>query len=230
MKNLILFFVLIAYSTVWAQNSSGKGQRSKGTYFEETFFPVYVLKNDTETPAGGSASKAVPTQTGWGLDARTTLGYVYESFLLGLTYNFYSVSSSHPRTDDYEGLKEVTDKTEFGATVGYLAGHMRFQFTYFFTADKTFTQKYTDATSGDVTTDETHKNTGGKGYQLAVGYDFQLGAGFGVSPTLIYKTIEYSKQSYEVRTGTGTPYETTKLQTKAIDSELKPMITLNIIF
>lgn len=230
MKTLILLMVLLTYSTVWAQQSGAKGQRNQGVYVEETFFPVYVSKNDTESQAGGSATKDVPTQTGWGWDTRTTLGYVWQGFLLGGTYNYYNVRSSRPRTDDYEGLNEVTDKQELGATIGYLASHMRYTFTYFFSANKTVTQKYTDATSGDVTTDETYKNTGGSGYQVAVGYDFNLGAGWGISPTLIYRNVTYSKQSFTVRTGTSTPYETTTLQTKAIDSEIKPMVTLNIVF
>jgi len=230
MKTLIFLAIFLTYSTTWAAGSGGKGQRNQGVYVEETFFPVYVLKNDTESQAGGSATKAVPTQTGWGLDARTTLGYVWHSVLLGLTYNFYDVRSSRPRTGDYEGLNEYTGKREFGVTVGFLATHMRYAFTYFFMAEKTFTQKYTDGATGDVTTDETRKNTGGQGYQIAVGYDFALGAGWGVSPTLIYRNVTYSKQSYTVRTGTGTPYETTKLQTKAVDSEIRPMITINKIF
>src|SRR5687767_803877 len=114
MKTLILLTVLLAYSNSWASGSGGKGQRNQGVYVEETFFPVYVLKNDTESQAGGSATKAVPTQTGWGIDARTTIGYVWHSVLLGLTYNYYDVSSSRPRTDDYEGLNELTNKKEFG--------------------------------------------------------------------------------------------------------------------
>lgn len=230
MKNLILLFILLGYSTVWAANSGGKGQRNQGVYVEETFFPVYVLKNDTESPAGGSATKAVPTQTGWGLDTRTTAGYVWWGVLLGITYNYYNVSSSRPRTNDYEGLKEVTDRNEFGATAGYLFTHWRLTFTYFLLANKTFTQTYTDGVTGSVTTDETRKNTDGSGYQIGVGYDFALGAGWGLSPTLLYRNVIYSKQSYTVRTGTGTPHSMTALQTKAIDSELRPMITLNKIF
>lgn len=229
MKTLISLIVFLTYSTAWAQNSnSSKGKQ--GVYFEETFFPVYVMKNDTESPAGGSATKAVPTQTGWGFDARTTLGYVWSGALLGLTYNYYDVRSSRPRTDDYEGLSEYTGKREIGVSVGYLASHMRYVFTYLFMAEKTFMQKYTDGVTGDVTTDETRKNTAGTGYQMALGYDFSLGAGWGVSPTLIYRSVSYAKQSYTVRTGSGTPYETTALQTKAVDSELRPMITFNKIF
>lgn len=230
MKTLFLLGLLLVQSNPALANSSGNNQRSKGVYFEETFFPVYVLKNDTESPAGGSATKDVPTQTGWGLDARTTLGYVWSRFLFGVTYNYYHVRSSRPLTDDYEGLKETTAKNEWGATAGVLAGHWRMTVTYIFAANKKFIQKYTDPSTGLVSTDETRHNTGGSGYQVGVGYDFQLGAGWGISPTLIYRTVSYSHQSYSVRTGSGTSYPRTALQTKAVDSELKPMITVNFVF
>ncbi len=230
MKTLILLAILLGYSNSWASSSGGKGQRNQGVYVEETLFPVYVLKNDTESQAGGSATKAVPTQTGWGIDSRTTLGYVWESILLGLTYNYYNVSSSRPRTDDYEGLSELTKKDEFGATFGYLATHMRYTFTYFFMANKEFSQKYTDGLTGDVTTDEIRKNSSGTGYQIGIGYDFSLGDGWGVSPTLLYRNITYTRQCYKVHTGSGIPYDSTTLETKAIDSEIRPMITLNKVF
>lgn len=223
---------MLALACAGAAESSGgeKGSPSSAVYFEETFFPVYVSKNDTETPAGGSAKKDVPTQTGWGVDTRTTLGYVWRGILLGATYNYFNVSSARPRTGDYEGLNELTSRQEWGVTLGFFLGHWRLTFTDFFNASKTFTQKYTDPVTTLVTTDETHKNSDGSGYQIGVGYDFLLGAGFGISPSLIFRHVSYAKQSYEVRTGTGIPYATTPLQTAAIDNELKPMITLNYWF
>lgn len=230
LKALIFFTVSSFVWPAWPSSSSSGGGRSFGVYFEETFFPVFISRNDEENDAGGSVSKSVPTQTGWGIDTRTTLGYVYNGILVGGTFNYYDVRSSRPRTSDLEGLTEVTDKQEVGPTLGYLGGHWRFLITYFLSATKTLTQKYTDQITGAVTTDETRKNSAGTGYQIAVGYDFMLGAGIGISPTLIYREVSYAKQSYAVRTGTGTPYTTTKLQTKALDHELKPMITLNWIF
>ncbi len=229
-KTLAFLSVLLTCFQASPSGSSSSKGRSSGVYLEETFFPVFVSRNDQENDAGGSATRDVPTQTGWGLDTRTTLAYVWSSVLLGVTFNYYNVNSSRPRTADLEGLTEVTDKQELGPTLGYLGGHWRFMLTYFLTATKTLSQKYTDQITGAVTTDETRKNSGGQGYQIAVGYDFMLGAGIGISPTLIYRAVSYAKQSYTVRTGSGTPYTSTKLQTKALDHELKPMITLNWIF
>lgn len=232
--NRLKFFIFLtlfgAVRPSFAADSGGTKGRAEGFYFEETFFPVFVSRNDEENDAGGSATRDVPTQTGWGIDTRTTLAYVWNRVLLGATFNYYNVRSSRPRTEDLEGMKEVTDKQELGPTLGFLGGRWRLTATYFLTATKTLTQKYTDQVTGAVTTDETRKNKGGSGYQVAVGYDFQLGAGVGISPTLIYREVRYAKQSYTVRTGTGTPYTTTELRTEALDHELKPMITLNWIF
>lgn len=227
-------FLLIALSLCFSAHSARGADQGPGAadsaYIEETFFPVYISKNDYESAAGGSATKSVPTQTGWGIDTHTTLGYVWNNVLVGLTYNYFNVSSSRPRTPDAEGLNELTSKQEFGVTFGYFLGHWRFTLTDFLSADKTFTQKYTDPTTGLPQTDETHKNSGGSGFQISIGYDFQLGGGFGISPTLLYRNVTYTKQSYEVRTGSSTPYPMGPLQTKAIDSDLNPMITVNYRF
>ncbi len=228
MKNLILLALLTGSCAVHASTSGAK--RSDGWYFEESFFPVFVMKNDTETPAGGALNKDVPTQTGWGLDARTTIGYLWRSFLIGLSGNYYYVASARPRTNDYEGLDEVTSKLESGVTIGYLAAHMRYTFTYFFQATKSFAQKYSAPVTGAITTDETRDNAGGSGYQIAVGYDFSLGAGWGVSPTLIYRSVTYNQQSYTVRIGTGTPYGLTNLQTAAVDTSLTPLVTFYYVY
>lgn len=219
-KMLIFLFFISFHNTALAQ-----------FYIEETFFPVYVSKNDVANPGGGAIDKDVPTESGLGFDLRTTIGYVFSfQMLLGLTYNYYSVDTSRPVTVDYEGLETTTAKSELGPTIGYLLGSWRFALTYFLTADKEVTQKYTDTITHLVTVDEVYKNTNGSGFQFAVGYRFALGAGFEISPTLIYRTVRYSKQSYTVNTGSGTPYASSTLQTKAIDDELKPMITVTYTF
>jgi hypothetical protein len=159
------------------------------------------------------------------------LGYVLHDVLIGLTYNMYSVNTKRPYTADNSGLETATSKSEFGPTLGYFLGNWRMALTYFVNASKSYSQKYTDPVTGAVATDELWKNTSGSGFQFAFGYDFNIGGGFGISPTLVYRAVTYSKQSYEVKAGApGTPYTSTKMQTKAIDNELKPMITLNFSF
>jgi len=227
---LVSFVVLFSYTEKSFAQSTGKtGNSADRFYFEETFFPVFTSKNDADSLAGGSIDKSVSTESGFGFDARTTLGYVWANILMGLTFNIYDASSSRGHTSTAEGVKFKTAKQEFGPTIGYFLGSWRFAFTYFVSASKTFSQTYT-GTNGAVSTDETYKNSSGSGMQLAIGYDFEIGAGFSISPTLIYRTVSYSKQSREVKAGASAAYDKAKLQTKAIDNELKPMITLSYSF
>ena len=228
-KAFLLLILNVAPQSGWAQRSSGATGGNQ-FYFEETFFPVYVSKNDAVSDAGGGNNQAVPTESGLGFDTRTTFGGIWNNLLYGLTFNYFSVNSSRPRTADFEGLDFTTKKLEWGPTIGYFLGSWRFTLTYFLSATKEVTQKYTDQLTGIVTTDETYSNKDGKGFQIGFGYDFALGAGFGISPTLVYRSVSYGKQSYSVRTGAGTPYGSTSLQTKAIDNELKPMITVTYRF
>lgn len=205
---LLSFFALFLFLTPEgrAQSRGGSsGSANDGFYFEETFFPVYVSKNDAVSPAGGAPDRAVPTESGLGFDTNTTLAYIWSSVLIGVTYNYYQLSTKRPRTADYEGLKTKTDRQAWGPSLGYFLGSWRIMFTYFIDAKKKYTQTYTDPSTGDVTTDEVYNNTDGKGFQVALGYDFDLGAGFGISPTLIYRKLSYEKQSLDVRTGSTTP-------------------------
>lgn len=231
MKHTVAYALILSYSFLALPNAAqgqARGPNSQNRfYFEETFFPVYVSKNDANNVAGGAATKSVPTESGLGYDARTTLGYIWNNVLFGLTFNLYQVDTSRARTADYEGLNSETSKQEFGPTLGYILGNWRFALTYFVSGSKAVTQKYTDTTTGAVTTDETYKNGDGSGFQFAIGYDFAIGAGFSISPTLIYRSLKYGEQSYIVRTGAGTPYPTTSLRTEAVDDELTPMITFS---
>jgi hypothetical protein len=228
-NSFLILSALFLSSTTWAQSAPDKSL-VQGYYFDETFFPVYINENNTESDAGGSASASVATQKGWGIDTHTTFGYVWENILFGATYNYYSIKSSRPVTADYEGLQEFTGKNEWGLTLGYFLGHWRITFTEFLYAKKVFTQTYTSPTTGQPDSDETHIDAGGSGYQIALGYDFMLGGGFGISPTLLYHNVTYTQQAFQVRAGTSTPYPMGPLQTNAIDSELDPMITVSYWF
>lgn len=218
---LLLILLLVALSDV----------ANAGWYIEETFFPVYISKNDASNPAGGSASADVPTESGTGLDYRTTIGYLFGGdFFLGFTYNSYSVSTSRPFTANYEGLNTTTTKSEMGATLGYFPGSWRFMVTLFTDARKSASQTYTGPGNSAVSLDELYTNSAGAGYQLSVGYGFSVGKSLVIGPALIFKSLSYSRQTYEVRAGSGTPYSDSELQTKAIDTEVKPMVSMSYLF
>ncbi len=211
MRNLLFCFVTIFSSISSAQ-----------LYIEETFFPVYVRINNAEKDLGGSTSGAVPTESGLGFDFRTTVGYTFTTgIILGLTYNYYKVSTSRPAEGVWESLEKTVGKSELGPTVGYSLGTWKFLLTYFISGEKYQDQKLVSGT----TVDETYKNTGISGFQFTINYGLTLGSGFEIGPSLIYRSVSYSKQSYTVRSGSGTPYDS-DLISKAVDDELKPMVTV----
>jgi len=104
-------------------------------------------------------------------------------------------------------------------------GSWRFLFTYFMTAEKSLKNKLV-VSDGTLSTDETFINLDGKGIQIAINYSLNLGGGFEIGPSLIYRSVSYPRQTREVRTGSIPPYTNLKLVTPAIDAELKPMITV----
>lgn len=225
-KIALICLTLILCQNSYAQSGGGGGAGGGSIYIEETFFPVYVKKNDAQSLSGGSGSKSVPTESGFGYDFRTTLGYVFwDSMLLGLTYNYYHVGTSRPSTADYEGLDTTLDKKEFGPTIGAFWGSFRFALTYFVYGTKSSWTKYT-LNDGTISTDEIYRNTGGSGFQFAIGYGLNLGSSWTIGPTLIYREISYSHQVYTVNVGAGTAYDSSSLKTKPIDAEIKPMITV----
>lgn len=244
-KKLSIILGLLAFCTPAQSFASsyggygrGTGGAKNGVYFEETFFPVYVNKNDSDIPygdppVGGSpvSNGSIDTESGLGVDSRTTLGYVWQNILIGITYNYYNLSSSLPAASAANlGHTTTTKRYELGPTLGYFLGNWRFAFTYFMDATKTVEYKAFDPTGVD-STDNIYQNTGASGYQLAVGYDFNIGAGFGISPTLVFQQLSYSKQSMTDNiAGSSDSYTSQTLQTKALDNELLPMITVNVMF
>lgn len=225
-------FALLICLTFGLSQFATAGERSTTAdsgsfYIEETFFPVYVKKNDAQSSAGGSTTKTIPTESGLGYDFRTTMGYVWSNIVFGATFNYYSVNTSRPLTSDYEGLKTSTTKTDLGPTVGYVLGGWRAMFTYFIYATKTFHETYTDPSSGAVTTDNNYKNTDGSGFQFEITYGLNLGEGFSIGPTLIYRDVSYKKQSLS---GGSNSYSASSTTSTPVDAELKPMVTLSFRF
>ena len=220
MRKLKLFLSTVI---LWALPSTSYSQ----LYIEETFFPVYVKKNDVAmSEIGGSVSGVVPTESGIGYDFRTTIGYTFtNNIILALSYNLYSVTSSRPSEGGQDAIERTLSKNELGPTVGYTLGAWRFLLTYFVNAEKSLKSKVT-LSDGTLSTDETTTNLSGKGIQATVNYSLNLGGGFEIGPSLIYRSLSYSKQTLEWRAGASIPYTNATLVTPAIDAELKPMITV----
>jgi hypothetical protein len=232
MKRAILTGLMISYSLFLIFPSASNAQGTAGVrspfYFEETFFPTFTKLTDSNQWA---VTADVPSESSSGLDARTTLGYVWHNVLMGLTYNIEQYETKAAFTADAEGFTKKTSTNEFGPTLGYFLGSFRFAMTFFMSGSRTYSETYYDAATGVISArDRTFKNTGVGGYQFALGYDFNIGAGFSISPTLVYRTVTYSKQSNEDRFAPGSSYASSSLATKFAKTDLKPMITISFGF
>lgn len=199
-----------------------------GAYFDLSFLPKYVERNDASSviDAGGSLDQDIPTESGWGFDVSTTAGYTFANhYFVGLTYGYYSLKTSRDFTADFEGLEHEVSRNEWGPTLGLMMGRWRFLGTYFVSGTKTVRDALTDIGSATLSTDTTTKNLDVSGFQLSLGYGVAFGK-WEIGPTLVYRSVSYSKQTLEVDVGASTPYEKQTLQTKAKDGEFKPMVTL----
>jgi hypothetical protein len=230
MRQTILFlgaiFALINFTSTSAQ-AAGRSGGGGGFFIDETFFPIMVNKNDTSSFYN---APGVATESGTGYDFRTTLGYVFGgSYVVGLTYNMYSLTTSRASVVSGDsGMNEKTIRSEMGPTVGYINNGWRVLLTYFISGDKSFQRKDLDDTNA-VTNDATIKNTKLSGLQLSLGYTIALGSSFEIGPSLVYTSRTYSNQSRTDITGL-TDYADTELYTKALDSTLAPMISMQIRF
>lgn len=219
------FLALFIYVTPAA---AAGPQRGMGFFLDETFLPVIVNKNDTES---FNTAPGVATETGSGFDSNTTLGFAIKGqFLVGATYNTYSRATERAAVAGGDsGLEEKLNRSEFGPTLGYLRNGWRVLFTYFVSGNKKMERTNTDETQ-TITGHTTIKNSKLSGYQLAVGYSFSLGANFEMGPSLVYKSLTYANQSKTNHLNAAEDYPDSALYTKATETFLTPMFSLQLRF
>lgn len=219
----LLFGVLFLLSSV--------GTAKAGVYLESTFLPSYSQSNTGIGALGGSFDTAtVNPESGFSYDLRNTLGWVFgPHFLVGFSYNYANSPLKRSATADATSLDRKTTNSEFGPTVGYFSGNLRFMVTYIMAGSKkrTETQVMSDGTKA---ADYTMENKGASGYQIAVGYSFPISKTLKIGPTLIYRSVQYSKQSLSNALDPSSNYSDRSFATKATESNLLPMITLALTF
>jgi hypothetical protein len=203
--------------------------RSQGNiYFEETFFPEYVNRNDTTSQ---TTAPGVATEKGLGYDLRTTIGYLWfaQSFLTGLTFNLYNLKTDRPNVVGADpGLDETTKDNRLGLTLGWLAKTgFRFLGTFFVSGTKeVHTVNFDEnGSTGDVKF--THK--GIAGFQVTMGYSFQIW-GVEIGPSLVYSQVKFKKQSKVNALNSAENYSDTTLFSAKVDAELKPMVSVVALF
>jgi len=226
-QTLIILGAVLALVNFTSTSAQAAGRSGGGFFIDETFLPIMVNKNDTTSFYN---APGVATESGTGYDFRTTVGYVFGgNYVVGLTYNMYSLTTTRASVVGGDsGMNEKTTRSEMGPTVGYINNGWRALMTYFISGEKSFQRKDLDDTNA-VTNDATTKNTKLSGFQLTLGYTFALGSTFEIGPSLVYTSRTYTSQSRTDITGL-TNYDDTELFTKALDSSLSPMISMQLRF
>lgn len=223
LTRISLIMITLISLPAFAQGRGTAGGGMGYLYFEETFFPVYVNKNDTTSVTD---SPGVATETGLGFDGRTTLGYALGgSVLIGFTYDTYRLTTKRPNVVGGDtGLEETTSRSEYGPTLGFLNGGFRLLGTLFVGGvNQVDTRNFDD--TGD-TGDVTIKNTGLTGFQVTTGYSFRVWSSFEIGPTLVYRSVNFKSQSKTNRLNSSEDYQGTPLFSKATNSTLSAMLSL----
>jgi hypothetical protein len=203
---------------------SAQSGGSSGASVEISLLPVLVNRNDTRSV---TTAPGVATEIGFGYDTRTTLGYEFagRNWLVGLTYNLYSLKTKRGFVEGGDsGLDESTDNTQWGPTIGWLPGNWRLLLTYFTSGKKTVQTINEDASgkTGDVTI----TNTSLSGFQLSAGYAFQISQQILLGPSLIYRSLTYSKQSKTNALNSFENYEDVSLASAHVEATFDAMFTM----
>ena len=223
LKYLFFPLLVILLGNFSFAREDSRAQQSGAIYFETTFFPVYVLRNDTSSV---TTSPGVASESGLGYDFRNTLGYVFwNQLLVGMSYDIYRLTTNRANVSGGdEGLDETTQKSEWGPTLGYLGQNWRVLYMYFLSGEKKVDTKNSD--DSGATGDKTITNTAMTGFQLTLGYSFRLWEMVEIGPSLVYRNVKYDKQSKVNRLNSAENYENVTLYSAAIDGSLSVMASL----
>jgi hypothetical protein len=233
MKNRIAFVAGVLLLSF----ASADQARASSFYLESTFFPGYNATNpysDTsnniqQTPFGGSTSGlAQSAKTGFSIDARNTAGFkLWDRWLVGFTYDYSRTPVNVTASADNGSLNGVTKKTEYGPAIGYIGSNFRIVFTYFVGGSESYTETSTNADTTPAS-DLGITNHLRNGYQIVVGYAFNLSTSVQIGPSLVYRHAAYKSQdAYNNLDSSGNfPYSDRAFTTDSFNSNLTPMITL----
>lgn len=194
-------------------------------YLEGAFLPVWTTHNQYWSPSGGAMpGEADPgKESVTGYDARAILGYAFGGrFLVGFSYNMYSAATKRDGIEPKEGSTTIT---EYGPALGFLYGGWKFIASYVMASEWKYTMKYQNST-GTTVADQTYTNKEGSGFLVNFGYNITIKPWLQLGPSLIYRSVEYSKGSLEDRLNPGNSYTDQSFSTKPIQSELQPYFSI----
>ncbi len=133
------------------------------------------------TEGGNPPNNANTTVTRQLIDG--LFGYHFNLFFLGANYSYDAIvtapTNSTTTTDSFRA---------YGGDLGLMTENVYLLFTYYFNS-------YGTVNGGKPGAGAVTDFNNGTGYQITLGYNFDVGSGFGVGPSLAYKSLTYSSFS-----------------------------------
>jgi hypothetical protein len=227
--------VLVAISTqAWASasSSSGKGA-NEYVYIGLNFAPLITQSNDSIRTFGGSfpGEGSVSTSTVFGYDSRFTIGPIfYNHFLVGLSYNVLSEVTHRPSSASGDTTRNADlEQREWGPTVGFLLGGWQLKATWIVWSKQVNDDSEANFDGSAAANSET-KNYDGHGWELELGYAFEIFSGFSIGPNIVYRRVQYGLQSFTDNLTPGNSYYGKGFSDKADQGAIDPMVLITAKF
>ena len=128
------------------------------------------------TTQGGNPNTTITREILGGL-----AGYHFNLFFVGANYDYDSIVTSGG------GNPTSTDSfRSFGGDIGLMTDNIYLLFAYYFSSIGTIRGGTPAGPNGPI------DYNNGNGYQIKLGYNINVGSGFGVGPSLVYKNLTYN--------------------------------------
>ncbi len=128
------------------------------------------------------------------------LGYTFGNIFLGANYNYDAIilSGNTTSTDSFQSI---------GGDLGIMTDNIFLFFTYYFSSTAATGQGLPN--NGEVDFNK------GTGYQVKLGYMFDVGSGWSLGPAITYKSLTYAAFASGVNSGMSTSFTFTTLVPEA---------------
>ncbi|OFZ19995.1 MAG: hypothetical protein A2X94_11570 [Bdellovibrionales bacterium GWB1_55_8] len=211
----------------------GHSASAETFYLQVSGAPLLNVSNKSVSNGGGSFTPpAVLEESGLGYDFRGTIGPVFwNKLLIGFGFNSSSISSGRDAVDGgASSIDAMTKAMSYGPAIGFLSGGFHIIGTGIVAGKQEITDRRV-AFDGTVEGDFTWKNQVGLGYQIDIGYSIALSRAVKIGPSLVYRKLNYKRQSFSNTSPLADPsfdYTDQWFDTRAVEGSLTPLISVII--
>jgi hypothetical protein len=190
MKNSFIALALVVFSSAFFSTSELRADTAPGWLIQPSL--IYYFTTEGGNPPN-QQNTTVTRELGDFL-----LGYSFGTIFLGANYNYDAIVTA--------GNSTTTDSfSSIGADLVLLTDNIFLFFTYYFSSTGAINQGAANETDFNK----------GTGYQLKLGYMFDVGSGWSLGPALTYKSLTYAAFANGPNSGQSTSYTYTTLVPEA---------------